>query len=86
MRNIQSSLYSEEQQANIEVKYIGKVYVKRVYDSIRESIPRYIGQGLLRKVSKYFRDNGLNNLLEVIKETEFSITLNQKEIEEIKDK
>ena len=69
MRSIRSNLYSEEQQANIEVKYIGKIYVKKVYESIRESIPRYIGQGLLRKVSKYFRENGLNNLLDVVRET-----------------
>jgi hypothetical protein len=84
MRNVHSNLYSEEQQANIEVKYIGKVYVKRVYDSLRESVPRYIGQGLLRKVSKYFRDNGLNNLLEITKETEFSIVLSRKEMQEIR--
>jgi hypothetical protein len=46
-----------------------------VYESIRESIPRYLGHGLLRKVSKYISANALNCLLEVMKEVPFEVCL-----------
>ena len=59
IRSVNSSLYGPEQQANIEVKYIGRSYVRRVYESIRDSIPRYIGQGLLRRVSKFVQETAL---------------------------
>lgn len=62
------------------------MYIKKVYESIRESIPRYIGQGLLRKVARYFKDHAFNNLLEVVKEVPFAIQLTQPEIHEIKNK
>jgi hypothetical protein len=80
MRSIKSNLYSPEQQANIEIKYIGKIYVRRVYESIRESIPRYIGQGLMRKVSRYISSNSLNHLLEVTKRIPFEVVLTEQEI------
>lgn len=58
--------------------------MKRVYDSIRDSIPRFVGQGLLRRVSKYFRENALNNMLEIVKHCEFKISLSKLEIEDIR--
>ncbi len=40
----------------------------------------------MRRVSKYFRENALNNMLEVVKHCEFKISLSKQEIEEIRAK
>lgn len=62
-RQLNSNIYSPDQQIYIEIKYIGKAYVRKVYDGIKESVPRYTGQNLLKKIAQYFTQKSLNTLI-----------------------
>jgi len=77
MRNLKTSLYSPEQQTNIEVKYIGKIYLQRVYQSVSEAIPRLIGQSLLRKISNHISQQSMHHLLAIIKDTPIEIMITE---------
>ena len=79
MRSIKASLYSPGQQTNIEVKYIGKVYLQRVYQSVSEAIPRLIGQGLLRKIARHLSQHSIHHLLAVMRDIPLSVTISQEE-------
>lgn len=76
---MQSKLYSEEQQANIEIKFIGKAYVRKVYSTVRESVPRYVGYNLLRRLADHFGSNCLNELIDILKETPFDVVITHDE-------
>ena len=51
--------------------------MRRVYDSIRDSVPRYIGQSLLKQIVSHMSHHSFNNFTEIVREKPFEITLSQ---------
>lgn len=43
-------------------------------------MPRFIGQGLLKKLVKYFSEASINTFIDVTKVEEFRIVLSEQEI------
>lgn len=66
-RQLNSSLYAPQQQVYIEIKYIGKAYVKKVYESIRESTPRYLGQTLLKQIVSHLSQESFNSFVSIVR-------------------